>query len=382
MMNDKCGFLLLVFLLSTRATVLGQAAAPDAPKSEPDVLVLVDGEKLIGHLESASATSLLFKSDLAGEVTIDWSKVQELRSAEKFAVIPKGAKLRRSEDASKVPQGTVSVADQKVEVSATPSAAPQTIPVPDVTQVIPEPDFERAFRGTSFAHGWIGGATAGISLTESTQSNQTFSGAVNLVRTVPGESWLDNRSRTIFDFNEAYSKLSQPGTPDIKTSLFHSDLEQDWYLSPRFFLMAQAMFDHNVSQDLDLQQTYGGGFGWVLVKRADQEFDFKASADYIDQRFGQTRLDQTLVGSIFGETYMHKFLRNIHFNEQGGVTPAWNNTNAYSAFANVGLTFPVYHRLGITLGSSDNYLNDPPKNFKKNSFEFTLGATYSFPKAP
>lgn len=84
------------------------------------------------------------------------------------------------------------------------------------------------------------------------------------------------------------------------------------------------------------------------------------------------------VGSIFAESYTEKFAHGISLIEQAGITPAWNDSSAYSAFASAGLTFPVYHRLGVTLGALDSYLNDPPPGFKKNSFQFTLGATYSF----
>ncbi len=357
-----------------------------APKSAStpgsDVLIFVDGEKLIGHVESATATSVVFKSDMAGELTVEWSKIQELRSPQKFAVIPKDVKLRRSEDTSKIAQGTLTATAQTVQVTPRPEASPQTIPVGNLAALVPQPNFERAFQRSSFREGWVGGATAGLSLTEATQKNQTFTAAVNLVRTVPSENWLDPRSRTIFDYNEAYSKLTQPGSPAVKTSLFHADFEQDWYLSPRVFIFGQAMFDHSVSQGLDLQQTYGGGLGFVVFKTTKQEFDFKASADYIDQQFENSLLNKKLFGSIFGETYVRKFAHGILFNEQGGITPAWNNTSAYSAFASAGLTFPVYHRFGLTLGALDDFLNDPPPEFKKNSFQFTLGATYSFRPAP
>jgi len=191
-------------------------------------------------------------------------------------------------------------------------------------------------------------------------------------------NWLDIRSRTILDFNEAYSKLSQPNTPDVKTSLLHAAAEQDWYLSPRLFAFGQAMWDHSYSQGLDLQQTYGGGVGFVVLKRTNQELDFKASMDYIDYRFQNSVLNKHLVGSIFGETYVRTFTHGILFNEQAGFTPSWNDTSAYSAFASAALTFPVYHHLGLTVGALDNFLNIPPPGFKKNSFQFTLGATYSF----
>ncbi len=175
-----------------------------------------------------------------------------------------------------------------------------------------------------------------------------------------------------------YGKLTSPGSPAVKTSLLHADAEQDWYLSPRLFAFVNAQFDHSFSQGLQLQQTYGGGLGVVVIKRAKKELDFKASVDYISQRFELASLNKSLIGSVFGETYTETFAHGILLSEQAGFTPAWNDTKAYSAFASAGLTFPVYHHFGLTLGALDNLLNDPPPGFKKNSFQFTLGATYSF----
>jgi hypothetical protein len=49
----------------------------------------------------------------------------------------------------------------------------------------------------------------------------------------------------------------------------------------------------------------------------------------------------------------------------------------YSAAFSTVLTLPVYKRLGASTGVIDSFLNDPPPGFRKNSFQFTLGATYS-----
>jgi hypothetical protein len=181
---------LAVILLSICAAAPLRIYAQDAnaAKPEPDVLILQDGEKLIGHMQSATSSSVVFKSDLVGEITIDWSKVKELHTSQKFAAVPKNVKLRTSEDASKVPQGTVTMSDQKLQVETT-QGAPQSIPVSDVGTVVPEDAFQNAFEGRNFFQGWKGGATLGISLTEATQKSRTFTGAVNLVRAVPSESW-------------------------------------------------------------------------------------------------------------------------------------------------------------------------------------------------
>jgi hypothetical protein len=361
--------------IATALQVHGQTAG--ASKPAEDVLVFTDGEKLIGQLESATGSSVKFKSNMTGEVTVDWSKIQELHSSEKFAAIPKDTKLTKNSDMSKVPQGTVNMTDQQIAVAAGPGQA-QTLPVGNVGNVVSEASFQKAFERTSFLQGWTGGATGGISLTEATQKSQTYTAAVSLVRSVPTENWLDVRSRTMFNFNEAYGTISQPATPTVKTSLFHLGLEQDWYVSSRVFVFGQALLDHSFSQGLDLQQTYGGGVGFVVFKTPEEELDFKASMDYINQRYTDSSLNKSLIGSVFGETYNRKFAHGIFFDEQAGFIPAWNDTSAYSAFASAALTFPVYHRFGLTLGALDNFLNSPPPGFKKNSFQFTVGATYSF----
>ena len=365
---------LLLLCLSSAALVYAQGT----PKPEADVLILKDGEKLIGHMQSATGASLVFKSDAVGNVTVDWAKVQELHTSEKFAAIPKGVVLRKLNDASQVPQGTLSVADQNIQVTPSPQGTPATLPVANVANVVDEGAFEHAFHHQSFFEGWRGGVTAGASITESTQNNESFTGAVNLVRADPGENWISLRSRTIFDFNDAYGTISQPGSATVKTSTLHFDGEQDWYFNPRFFGFVSAALDHSYSQGLSLQQSYGGGAGLVVMKTANQEFDVKVSANFIDQNFNDSALNKRLFGTVFSETYTHKFAHGITLNEQGGVTPSWNDTEAYSAFASAGLTFPVYHRLGFTLGAVDNFLNDPPPGFKKNSFQLTAGATYSF----
>jgi Protein of unknown function, DUF481 len=105
--------------------------------------------------------------------------------------------------------------------------------------------------------------------------------------------------------------------------------------------------------------------------------DFKAGMNYINQRFETSKFNQSLIGSTFGETYNRKYTHGILLSEQAGLTPAWNNTQAYSAFVSAALTFPVYRHLGLSLNALDNFLNDPPPSFKKNSFQFTAGVSYS-----
>ena len=357
---------ILLAAVCAGAMLLAQAPGPDE-------IVFLNGERLAGHFVKATGATVTFESDALGELTIDWKKVKELHTSQKVAVIRKGVELKMKESTAGVPQGTLSVADQKIQVA--PSNQPP-IPLSDAAVIIDQPAFEKAMTQTpGFTQNWAGTATLGVALVEATQNSRNVTAAVSLVRTEPSESWLDPRNRTAIGFTEAYGEVTQPATPTIKTSIYHADAQRDEYFSPSLFGFGEAMFDHNYSQGLDLQQTYEGGIGWTVIRKSNQSLDLKGAMSYIRQEF-VTGKSENLIGSVFSEHYSRKLAHGVGIDETASVTPAWNNTNAYSAAFAALVTLPVYKHLSGSTGVIDTYLNNPPPLFKKNSFQFTLGLTY------
>jgi hypothetical protein len=250
--------------------------------------------------------------------------------------------------------------------------------VADADHVIEKATFDSELRrNPSFFSDWGGTVTAGAALVESTQQSRTFNVAINLVRTVPDADWLRRRNRTIVNFSTAYGTLRQPDTPLVKTDIYHAGVERDEYFSAALFGFAQAAFDHNFSQGLDLEQTFGGGIGWSAIKRPNESLDLKASVTYVRQTFTEASDDRNLAGSAFEEDYQRGLRRGIKFNESLIISPAWNDTNAVTASGSAVLTMPVYKRMNFSIGIIDNYLHDPPSGFKKNSFQASMGLTYA-----
>jgi hypothetical protein len=358
-------------------------AHAQASKPGPDTIVFTNGDKLAGSFVRSTGSTVTFKSDVLGDLTIDWSKVKELQTAARVAVIRKGVQFRRKQTPLDIPIGTLAVEDQKLQITPAPGSPAQQIPVTDAAVVLDETAFQKAANRTpGIFSDWTGTVTLGATVVRATQNNQTVAGGVTLVRAEPTEDWLNPSYRTSFTYTEAYGKLSQPATPTIKTSIFHAAAEQDQYFRPTLFGFGEADFEHNYSQGLDLQQTYNGGFGWTAVKTARQVLDLKASINYIRQKFlsgpsGIQAPSLSLVGSAFGEHYHRKLRHDAVLDQNLSATPAWNNTKAYSAAFNTLVTVPVYKHLSGSTGITDTFLNNPPAGFKKNSFQFTLGLTYT-----
>jgi hypothetical protein len=359
------------------------ALAQDDGKSKgpgPDTLVFVDGEKLIGHLLRSTGNSVMFHSDILGDITVDWSKIKQLNSTQKFAVVEKGVKLRTNESDAKIPQGSVTLQDGDLHVQTTDGSTPLVLPLSQTADVIDQASFERfVLSRPSWYENWKGSATVGIAVVNATQSSQTYTSAINFARDIPGESWMDPESRTSLMFTSSYGELKQPSTPTLKTSIFHAQAERDRYFSPRAFLFAAANFDHDYSQGLDLQQTYSSGIGWSAIKSDLEQLDLRAAIGYEDQKFFLATQNQHLFSGVFSEAYNRKFRNKIVLHQDFSTTPAWSNLNAVSATGDLNLTIPVMKRMNFTFGVADTYLNNPSPGFRKNSFQFTSGISYVQP---
>ena len=382
----------LVVLLAFAGTTLAQAPAK---KPEPDVIVFTNGDQLTGTVERGAGDSLVFKSDMAGEITVPFAKIKELRAHGQFALLRKDTKT----PTTNVLEGNVGYADSKVTLSSSTGTL-ESVESKNVDFLIDKPTYDKQVLGhVPPWKGWHGNVTGGATFVRSTQNGSTFTGGVTLVRAIPLVTYLPPKSKSLFNLSETYGKLTQPVYPQpappaqpipdtvIKTNIFAAGFEQDEYISPRFYGLGHLNFNHDYSQGLDLQQLYGGGFGWTVIKQPKQEFDLKADVHYEKQHFAPpadptttpATPDQNLVGSTISEIYHRNLPKGIVFNENADALPAFNNSNAYSADATAGIVLPVYKRLGANFTTTDNFLNDPAPGFKKNSFQFVVGVTYTLP---
>ena len=168
--------LLILSLVSIDVRAQGNA------KPGPDVIVFPNGEKLIGHFESFASGTAKFKSDTLGEVNVDLNKVQQFQTSQTFAVIPKNVKLGRHVANAQIPQGTISVASQKVEVTPANGQPAQSTSVAEVNAIIDEASFQQALHHDGIFEKWKGAVVLGTSLVEATQNSLSINTAVNLVR--------------------------------------------------------------------------------------------------------------------------------------------------------------------------------------------------------
>lgn len=393
--DDSLGRILLFLALFAAGRSFPSAAqSKPAANPAPDVLVLKNGDTLHGKFVNAIAGKVTFHTDATGDLSLSWDKIKELHTSQPFAVLNDQVKVRSRRAVRNLPKGTLEIANETVTVH--PENAPPEPPVPlkHATYIMDAATLDKQVNHEpGFLQAWNGAATAGATVVAATQNQYTVSGAVGLVRSVPTVAWLNPRNRSSIDFTGSFGKITQPaytnpGPPPAvvpavttKTAIYHADAERDQYVSPRIFALVQTAFDHNFAQNLNLQQIYGGGLGWTVLKSPKQEADLKATLQYEKQQFitGGAGANQNLVGSTFSASYL-LHLKLFTYTQGLAFIPAYNNFHAYSANETNTFAFPTYKNLSFSVGTLDSYLNDPPTSLpptKRNSFQFTMGVTYA-----
>jgi hypothetical protein len=368
----------VLFAAALSWALTSTAQSKPAPNPAPDVLVLSNGDTLHGKFVNEVAGKVTFHSDPLGDVSLGWDKIKELHTDQKFAVIDKNVKLLGRKSAGQIPVGTFELENQAITLHPENAPVLAPIPVKDAQYILDMATLDKQVNHSpGFFTGWNGAATAGATIVTATVA------------------WLNLRDRTSAGFTGSFGKITQPSyvaagvlvpAEVTKSAIFHAGAERDEYFSPRFYALAQAAFDHNFGQDLNLQQIYGGGMGWTVVKTPRQEFDLRATIQYEKQQFisgttssGSSDTSQNLIGSTFAANYL-LHMKRFTYTQGLAFIPAYNDARAYSTTEANTIAFPAYKNLSFSLGTMDSYLNDPPVSeppTKRNSFQFTMGVTYA-----
>lgn len=351
----------LVILVSCATLLL------PAPRLLADHLVFKNGDRLSGTLVRADANGVIFQAAMVGPSTVLWSHLRRLRTRQVFVLITTRFGLHR---------GRIEWRHGQIRVLHRGQVSAMFLPRQLAMIINPVLYARQVNAAYPVWAGWHGALSAGVSLVRGTQSVRSFNGSVNLSRATPRLSWLPPSSKTSFAFQGNYGRISQTGKPTVLTDIFNSSLEQDEYISQRVFLFANALFNHNVAQGLSLQQSYGGGIGWTIIKDPVSALQVKSDLHWTQQAFYALPRSRFLATSLT-ESYGRKLTRAVMWTESLSVTPAITNSVAYQTAGQTSLVVPIYKSLSFNTTLIDNYLNNPAPGFQKNSLQFNSGIQFS-----
>ena len=351
----KCRQFLAIF-----AGAIALASAASA-----DTVVLKNGDHLTGTVEVSDGKDVTLKTDFAGEIKIQWSAVQELKTDKPIYVVTPD---------KKTVSGTVSTDGSNLLIHTANNGTVQ-IALAQVT-VVRSSDVETAYEKSlhpSLLEAWKGGASLGFAVARgNSETTNLTTGFTAGRKTLHDELTLYESS--------LYSTNDLPGGGVIANSIL-GGAKFDRNFTKRLFVFVSADYAHDALQDLNLRQIYSGGLGVHLINNPNTTLDFLAGANYTRETYGggATAVDRNLAGITVGEDFMHKFGKSTTLTEVFYFYPDLSNTSEYRFSLNAASVTKINKWLGWQTSLTDRYVTDPPiAGTKSNDIIFSTGINVSF----
>lgn len=323
-----------------------------------DQVSLKNGDRITGSIVKSDGKTLVLHTDDVGDVTINWSAVQGIKSDKQLHVEVQNGKTAI---------GTVSTSDDKLEVATSSGEVP--VAISDVKGLSPESDYEKLAH-PSLLEEWKGGVNVGFSLTRG--NSQTSNLALGFTAT----------RQTVKDklgayANAVYANNSAPGAvPSTTANTESGGARYDRDFTAKTFVFGAADFFSDALQGLNLRSVFGGGLGLHAIKNDNTTLDLLGGLNYTHESY--TAFTRNLVAITAGEELIHKLGKSTVLNEQLYFFPDLNSPGDFRGTFNFASVTKVSKRLGWQNSISDVYVTNPPFGKKQNDVILTTGLNVAF----
>lgn len=345
-----------------------------------DQVTLKNGDRLTGTVVKGDGKTLVLHTDAAGDVTIKFDAIQDIKTDQELHVSLKGGKTA---------VGPVTTTDGKIEIAA--KAAPVEADREDVTMI--RNDAEQTAYDKSLhpglLHGWNGGVNVGFSVARGNSETENLALAFNAIHPT-----LNDKLTLYATSIDTQNNLA---TPSTVANLETGGIRYDRNVSQRVFWFASADFMSNALQFLDLRQVYTGGFGLHAIKSDRTVLDFLGGVNYTHETYSNgapipptppstapTGLFESYgvtnryVALTLGETLSQKLGKSTVLTQDFDFYPNLQQTGQYRGTFNLGTVTKISKWLGWQNQFGDIYVSNPPTDAKKNDVLLTTGLNISF----
>lgn len=312
-----------------------------------DQVTLANGDRITGTIKSSDGSTLVIKTDYAGELTLKWSAVKTVTSDDPLYVTAK--------DGRQV-AGKVTSTGDNIEVGGATLAK----------------DSIKTMRSKSAQDevgAWGGFIDSGLSLSRGNSETTNFTLGANAVRST-------EVSKTSLFATSLYAKSTLAGVSTTTASAINAGARYDRNISDRTFAFVFTNFDHDRFQQLDLRNVIGGGLGYHAIKTAATTLDLSAGATFNQEYYSTfTRRSAEVVA---GEALDHKLNGAVTLHERLDFYPNLSETGEYRMVFDTALITKIHKFLSWQVDVSDRYQNNPLFGLKKNDLLLTTGIRVTF----
>ena len=314
-----------------------------------DEVWLKNGDHLTGKVKSLDSGTLVFNTTYAGDLSIKWEEVVNLKTEEPIKVV-----LGDETTA----QGPVSPGDSgKVKVKADQVAEPVTVDLANIKTINPKPPLRTNLR-----------ANVGFSMTDgNTNTQDIYADAEFMART------LQNR----YTIGGLYKRSEDEDVKTEDKALGY--MKYDHFFTKKWYAYANATGEQDEFKDLDLRVTLGVGAGYQFIETDRTNLSFEAGLSYVDENYFLA-VDNSFAAGRWALKFDHFLLpKSLQYFLYHTGLQSVEDSDDLILFTQTGFRIPFYKNLNITAQFNWEYDKSPSPGKKESDYTylFTLGYLWS-----
>lgn len=314
-----------------------------------DQIKLKNGDVLTGDIIKKENTTVIFKTSYAGNLTIQWSEIENITSDTPVQLV--------LEDGSRVNGELISSDPGAVGVRLTKNGRIQTVDLARTRYINPSPELI----GKGFK--WTGHINAGGTITQGNNETKgiTFD-AESIIR------WRKDR----FTIGGAFNRAEDRGRDTQFNSRAYG--KYDRFLDPKWYIYANTTFENDRFRDLRLRSTYGGGSGYQIFEQPDLNLSIEGGLNYVREDFYHDH-DDSYPGVRWALKYDQLLLGSTKLFHEHELLVDVQKTNHMLFHSKTGLRFPPIFNFNATTQLNYDWDSDPPPGRERmdSMLLFTLG---------
>lgn len=350
-----------------------------AASAPADQVSLKNGDRLTGTIIKSDEKALLIKTDLAGDVNVQWDAVTSIVSSQTLHLVLKDGQTI---------VGIVTTSGDKFEVAtkdtgAVTAAREAVVGVRnDVVQKAYDDQIER-LRHPHLTDFWSGLLDTGLSLTRGNSESLTYALSGKAAR-------VTERDKISVYSTAIYTNSTINGVNSTTAHAIRGGIRGDLNVSARLFVFGFTDFEYDQFQNLDLRNVLGGGLGYHAIKTKNTTFDVFAGGSYDQDFFAAVAATATtpatpstsrkLAEIVLGETFNAKLNNRTTLTEQFSLFPGVSETGNYRFQFDSTAATKLKNWLSWQVTYSDRYLSNPLAGFKRNDLLLSTGLRLTFGK--
>jgi putative salt-induced outer membrane protein YdiY len=321
-----------------------------------DELHLMNGDRLTGKVTQLKDGKMLFKSDVAGDTTVDLTNIKTLNTEGPIEVHLK--------DGTSFNQKVSSAEAGRFAVEGTEAMKAQEFTVADIVSINPPP---------KPIPKWTGDISAGFTSTHGNTKTETISASLNLMKRTEND-----RTTINVDYAKGEQEDKDTGETETIEDWWRAKGKYDYFVSKKLYAFVDGRYEKDAVAELDRRMIIGGGAGYQWIESPEMNFSTEGGIASLYEKFDNQTDSNSEISIQLGYHFDKKLAKNISFTNDLTYYPSIDKFSDYFLTTTAGIRADFTERMFMTFKTIFNYDVTPAIGSGSTDVKYFLGFGYRF----